>query len=217
MKSWPADHPKAKILARKREAILAAARRQFLANGYDGTSMDAIAEAAGVSIMTLYRHAKSKDELFAAVIAIACGPDEYEAQAAMASMTLEDILTAAALAFQEKLTSGETAALLRAVMAEQGRFPELSTVAYRGVVGHLEAFVERLLAERPEGRAVGKQKRQQLSSQFADSLFGADTLRVLLGLQGKSAGEQKRRAAQATAELMESLAAAAPARGLAAR
>ena len=51
-------------MKRKREAILAAARRQFLAHGYGGTSMEAIADAAGVSIMTLYRHAETKDELF---------------------------------------------------------------------------------------------------------------------------------------------------------
>jgi TetR/AcrR family transcriptional repressor of mexJK operon len=205
MKNWPADHPKAKLLGRKREAILAAARRQFLANGFDGTSMDAIAAEAGVSIMTLYRHAKSKDDLFAAVISIACGPDEYEAQAAMATMSLEDILMATALAFQQKLASDETAALLRAVVAEHGRFPDLSTVAYRGVVGHLEEFVDRLLAARPEARAIDKKTRQQLGSRFADSLFGADTLRVLLGLEGKSPAEQKRRAMRATSELLGSL------------
>ena len=52
----------------KRQAILNAAKRVFIAHGYSGTSMEAIAEAAPVSKPTLYNHFKGKQELFAAVI-----------------------------------------------------------------------------------------------------------------------------------------------------
>ena len=81
MREWSPDHPKAKLMARKRAAILASARDAFLRQGFEGTSMEGIAAQADVSTMTLYRHVRSKDDLFAAVIADACDPDDATEQA----------------------------------------------------------------------------------------------------------------------------------------
>ena len=50
MRTWTADNPKASLMTRKRAAIVHAARRAFLENGYGSTSMDQIATAAGVSL-----------------------------------------------------------------------------------------------------------------------------------------------------------------------
>jgi len=44
------------------------ALRLFLEQGYDGTSMDAIAEAAGTTKVTLYARFDSKEELFSSVL-----------------------------------------------------------------------------------------------------------------------------------------------------
>ncbi|MBS1166636.1 MAG: TetR/AcrR family transcriptional regulator, partial [Proteobacteria bacterium] len=54
--------------ARTVERIFEAARRLFLSRGFSETSMEAIAQEAGVSKATLYSHYGSRDELFAAVI-----------------------------------------------------------------------------------------------------------------------------------------------------
>ena len=62
------------MMERKRARILSAAREAFLRLGYEGPRMEAIAGAAGVSIVTLYRHTHSKDDLFAALVASACDP-----------------------------------------------------------------------------------------------------------------------------------------------
>jgi AcrR family transcriptional regulator len=51
-----------------REAILATAGRLFRDRGYAGTSMAAIAEAAGVVVETVYRNFRGKRELFRAVL-----------------------------------------------------------------------------------------------------------------------------------------------------
>ena len=48
---------------RKRQAVLEAARAAFRENGVDGTSMDALAERAGVSKRTVYHHFPSKEAL----------------------------------------------------------------------------------------------------------------------------------------------------------
>ena len=48
---------------RKRESILDAAKRAFLAHGVQGTSMDKLAEMADVSKRTVYNHFSNKEEL----------------------------------------------------------------------------------------------------------------------------------------------------------
>src|SRR5579875_3414141 len=63
----------------KVESILAAAKRSFLARGFEAVSMDAIAREAGVSKATVYAHFSGKEELFGAVIGRA-GPERNLAQ-----------------------------------------------------------------------------------------------------------------------------------------
>ena len=52
----------------KAEAILHAASELFLSQGFQGTSMDAVAKRAGVSKQTVYSHFANKEELFKACI-----------------------------------------------------------------------------------------------------------------------------------------------------
>lgn len=52
----------------KRAAILEAAKRLFMANGYEGASMDQIAADAKVSKLTVYSHFGDKESLFTAAI-----------------------------------------------------------------------------------------------------------------------------------------------------
>jgi AcrR family transcriptional regulator len=66
--------PVSDALRRREEAIalafdrlLAAGREHFTRDGYAGTSLDAVAAAAGVTKGSLYHHFRSKSELFEAV------------------------------------------------------------------------------------------------------------------------------------------------------
>lgn len=54
--------------ARKRDEIVAAARRLFLADGYEATGMARIAAEAGVAPNTLYWYFDDKDELLIAIL-----------------------------------------------------------------------------------------------------------------------------------------------------
>ena len=72
MKTWTETDPKAEVMARSRASLVKAAREAFLSSGYGESSVNRIAQEAGVSIKTLYRHFDSKDELFGAVIAGLC-------------------------------------------------------------------------------------------------------------------------------------------------
>ena len=51
-----------------RERILDAAARVFAENGYARTTTKALATAAGITEMTLFRHFGSKENLFAALV-----------------------------------------------------------------------------------------------------------------------------------------------------
>ena len=56
----------------KRAAILDAAKRLFVVQGYTGVSMDQIAAEAGVSKLTVYSHFGDKDALFAEAVRTHC-------------------------------------------------------------------------------------------------------------------------------------------------
>jgi AcrR family transcriptional regulator len=53
-----------------RVVIIDAAFKLFLENGYHGTSMRQIAEAAGLALGGIYNHFASKEEIFAAVLEV---------------------------------------------------------------------------------------------------------------------------------------------------
>ncbi|WP_455359895.1 TetR/AcrR family transcriptional regulator [Streptomyces sp. SYSU K21746] len=57
-----------------RERILAAARTEFAARGYDKTSVRGIAKAAGVDPALVHHYFGTKDELFAAAIEVSFEP-----------------------------------------------------------------------------------------------------------------------------------------------
>ena len=209
MKEWAVDHPKAKLMAQKRAAILAAAKEVFLRQGYEGSSMETIAQAAGVSIMTLYRHAESKDDLFAAVISLACAAPEEEENAkeweAFYKLPLREQLMTNGILFQQKLAAPDTIALMRTVMGEVSRFPDLAQSAYRGTVGYMESLTEDLLARDEVSQSLGVDERQKLGRMFLDRLLGGNMLRLLLDLGGLSEREKHERAEQATAEVLAAL------------
>lgn len=91
---------------RKRSAMLAAARDLFLADGYDRTSVDAVAARAGVSKRTVYDHFTDKDGLFGVVVEQASsallGAVE---QAADEELRTDRDLTAALLAFTRRVAT----------------------------------------------------------------------------------------------------------------
>ena len=72
-----------------RAAILRAARSLFVERGYEGATMEAIAEAAGVATITVYATFKSKRALLAEMIGAAVSGDQatvpvYEQEGALA-------------------------------------------------------------------------------------------------------------------------------------
>ena len=110
----------------KRSAILAAATKLFLAQGYARTSVDAIAAEAGVGKQTVYGHFGDKEQLFLAVIEESRREQEADLGTALRDTgdPLTD-LTAAAELILEGVLSPRIAALHRLTIAELPHHPEL--------------------------------------------------------------------------------------------
>src|ERR1700755_3141765 len=65
---------RAERAAERREAIIAAAMDEFIAQGFAATRLDAVAKKAGVAKGTIYLHFKDKEALFEELIRTAIVP-----------------------------------------------------------------------------------------------------------------------------------------------
>lgn len=111
----------------KRDQILDGAKRVFAANGYDGSSMNDITRAAGVSKGTIYVYFNNKEELFAALIqrererifdAVSSILDD--------SKTLEEVLYDFGMMFGRHMTNLNTVRSLRMVLGVLDDMPEVA-------------------------------------------------------------------------------------------
>jgi AcrR family transcriptional regulator len=118
----------------KRRAIIEAATAAFLDRGYRGTSMDAIADAAGVSKQTVYQHFGDKQRLFleliAATVQTASDPVYDEVRRLADSGRLEHDLSDLARRLLTLVLQPTMMRLRRLVIGEARRFPELGRAFY---------------------------------------------------------------------------------------
>ena len=109
-----------------RDLYLETALTTFLARGYEGTSIEEIARAAKAGKMTLYRQFGSKSELFHLVArhAIAKVRERLRSPRALIGAPGE-VLPELIARLHVALTDPGYIAILRLVIAERDRFPEL--------------------------------------------------------------------------------------------
>jgi len=123
-----------------RERIRAAARQRFLQQGYQATSMDAIRVAAGVaSKETLYRHYASKEKLFIDVMGhLTMEQPGFSATVATLPEprdlpSLRQALTTLAREILALMSQPDYLPLMRILVAETARFPELGPLFFASV------------------------------------------------------------------------------------
>lgn len=116
--------------ARKRQAILDAARSVFLQKGYGGASMDEVAALAAVSKQTVYKHFADKRRLFEAIITGDISATESLTHDMLASLSASDNLEHDLRQFArrhiDEVTQPHLIQLRRIIIAEADRFPELA-------------------------------------------------------------------------------------------
>ncbi len=124
----------------KRNAIIDAARRLFLADGYAATSMDGVTAEAGVSKQTVYAYFGSKQDLLTEVLVVEA--DKVGVPTTVGSAQDVADLRRKLIALGENLVSAlwrpDSIAVMRLVLGEAFRLPEL-----RGMVS--ETLPKRLI------------------------------------------------------------------------
>ncbi|MBC7895829.1 MAG: TetR/AcrR family transcriptional regulator [Cytophagaceae bacterium] len=143
-----ADDPR---VMRTRTAVVDAARTLFLRTGYAGTTMEDIAELAGLTKRTVYNNYGDKDALFTQIVAdvIAYAEDFARAlheefsvgiTAANLRAALDDLGRRLALG----IVRPEVIALRRLLIAEARGFPDLATEYFDRAPGQvIDALAER--------------------------------------------------------------------------
>jgi TetR/AcrR family transcriptional repressor of mexJK operon len=138
----------------KQPQVLDAAVELFLANGFDQTSMDAIAARAGVSKSTVYAHYADKVALFRAVVERSAVSLALELDHTRLLVTddAEAKLTQIILNVLEATTAPEFLAFLRVIITENTRQPDLARAVqgagYPDVIGLIAEALEEQAANR---------------------------------------------------------------------
>jgi len=140
--------------ADRRARALAAAIDLLLKQGFDGTSMDAVAERAGISKTTLYAHFQDKVGLFHAAFGeLAAALDFHLDQTVLGCATVDEKLTAVAIELLRETTSPSFQAFLRAIVSESTRRPELAPVRGDRGVPHAVEVIAAILRQDAAERA----------------------------------------------------------------
>src|SRR5450432_3798452 len=126
---------RAERAAQRREAIIEAAMDEFIARGYAATRLDDVASRAGVAKGTIYLHFKDKEALFEELIRTAIVPLISRMVAPPSfSGSVRDAVEAIAGAFIQEVAGTRRGDIVRLIIAEGPRFPEIAEFYYREVV-----------------------------------------------------------------------------------
>ena len=144
----------------KREQIVAGAQRVFLRDGFAGASTDAIAAEARVSKRTLYSYYPGKEELFADVLRRLTVDNPHTQVLAIVEESepedlgeLREMLVGLATRVASIMMDPDYLALLRTIIADTHRFPQLGEI-YRSTVPERGFRVFLTLMERVRKRGI---------------------------------------------------------------
>ena len=176
-------------LSENRERVLRAATASFLARGYS-SSVDYIAQRAGVAKQTVYHHFPSKDLLF---------KDVARELARRVLIELEDDprslragLVAFGAAYRERVLGPQGIATFRTLVPEIPRFKALARAMYVASAGEMARRLAQVL-----GRAMSAGELRREDPRFAAELLlgmlaGHDRIKRLFGMPIAEEGEAAR-------------------------
>ncbi len=166
----------------KREAILEAARVLFLSNGYEGSSMDAIAAEAGVSKLTLYSHFKDKEALFGEAVKTTCETRLPRKLFVLeAGCSIRQVLMDIGYAFQALVNSPESIGLHRVMVALATQNPALSRMFFDVGPQRLLLDLEQLLSQAKQRGLLNMEEPMRAAEHFCSLIKGAAHFRLLIG------------------------------------
>lgn len=169
----------------KAQAVLDAASTLFLAQGYQGTSMEAVAKQAGVSKQTVYSHFANKEELFKAVIIAKVARYGFDEATEVPDDDLRTALLTIASRFVNLLFDPQVVAMHRVVMGEAASQPRIASLFFdsgpQRTKAAVCAFLQREIAK---GRlAIPPEQIGYAAAQLLNTAIGIYQMQLLLGLR----------------------------------
>ena len=150
---------------RRQQRMRDAAIELLFEMGY-AVSMDAVAQRAGCSKQTVYRHFGSKEGLFRSVVSDIVGP--IGASLEHAAADFPSALRAFALAHQEHLAQPRTIAAVRMFSADLARYPDDARALFQAGFETMQAR----LADSIAGAMARGELRRDDPSALAEMLLG---------------------------------------------
>ncbi|MGN7880312.1 TetR/AcrR family transcriptional regulator [Ensifer sp. 22460] len=139
-----------------RKVIILAAERQFCDLGYETANINVIAQNSRVSTKTLYRLFPTKADLFERVISLRI--DEFVIEVDeenLDAMSLKAGLVRLLAAYGHLVLAADTIAIIRLVLAEAERFPQIAATFWEKAIERTNATLEQWLKRQSEaGRLV---------------------------------------------------------------
>lgn len=166
----------------KRAAILRSAKALFLEHGFEGVSMDQIAQRAGVSKLTVYSHFGDKDALFIGAVESWCDEQVPTALFTPApDQGLRERLTGIARAVFALMASPEAISGYRLMCASMRADSTLPERFWNAGAGHLQAGFAALLRRRADAGDLVVDDPERAASQFFALLRGELHPRMVVG------------------------------------
>ncbi len=167
------------------ERILDAAAKVFLERGFEGASVDEIADVAHAGKPTIYARFPGKEALFNAVVAgnVREMTLSFE-RIAPTGATIEERLASIGIGILRKVLMAKTVGLIRAAVAEARRFPGVAdSVSRVGRERAIEAVAQLLgeLAEPDQLPAFAADRRAATAGQFFALILPPMLMRALFG------------------------------------
>ena len=166
----------------KRAAIIAAAAQAFFRHGYEAASIEAIAEDAGVSKVTVYNHFGDKRALFAASVETECGAmQQHLAFDGQLDGSLHDLLLAVGTTFVTFLSRPEIVRFDRRVAAETELHPEVGQSFLDSGPRRMLVALAAIIAHAAERGEVAVDDPHLAAEQFASMCKGFGDLERRFG------------------------------------
>jgi AcrR family transcriptional regulator len=132
-------------------AILAAALREFTARGFAAARLDDVAERAGIAKGTIYLYFADKETLFQELIRSELSPVVGTLEFALGlDLPVRAAAERAIELFLREVYGTERRNIIRLIISEGPRFPQLAEFYYREVVSRGIAAVRAMLARAHE-------------------------------------------------------------------
>jgi AcrR family transcriptional regulator len=139
--------PRASRRAERRQAILAAALKEFSARGFAAARLDDVAVSAGIAKGTIYLYFRDKEALFQDLIRSEMSPVVATLETALAvDLPVRAVAERAVELFVREIYGTSRKDIIRLIISEGPRFPQLADFYYREVLSRIIAAVRALLA-----------------------------------------------------------------------